>query len=131
MSTTSPDIILIVADDVNLNILRQSNCPYIKSMMGSGANFTKAFNYGGSGGAVCISSRQMMLFGQPWDSKNINRIHNLLMPQIDIYEPRTFNCRRCTALISAVASGSAAKTSISSFSPSISCELRASTTFVR
>ena len=67
-----PDIILIVADDINYNILRQSRCPNIKTMMGSGANFTKAYNYGGSGGAVCKSSRQMTFFGQPWDKLSGN-----------------------------------------------------------
>lgn len=63
-----PDIILIVADDVNYKILSQSQCPIIHSLMGSGTNFTEAYNYGGSGGAVCKSSRQMMLFGEAWDN---------------------------------------------------------------
>lgn len=69
---TSPDIILIVSDDVNYNLLKRSKCPYIKSMMSSGANFTKAYNYGGNTGAVCKSSRQMMFHGRSWDSASDN-----------------------------------------------------------
>ena len=64
---SSPDIILIVSDDVNYNLLRASRCPHIKSLMRGGTNFTKIFNYGGSSGAVCKSSRLMMLYGVPWD----------------------------------------------------------------
>ena len=67
LNPTPPDIILIVSDDVNYNLLTQSRCPNIKSIMNRGANFTKVFNYGGSSGAVCKSSRLMMLYGTPWD----------------------------------------------------------------
>ena len=65
--TTRPDIILIVADDINYSLLLKSNCPTLKGLMSSGLNFTNAYNYGGSSGAVCKSSRLMMLYGEPWN----------------------------------------------------------------
>ena len=69
MDQKTPDILLIVSDDVNFNLLTQAKSPNIDRLMTTGADFTKLFNYGGENGAVCKSSRKMMLYGVPWDHK--------------------------------------------------------------
>jgi arylsulfatase A-like enzyme len=63
----APDILLLVSDDVNVDIMNRSSCPHIQSLAAGGINFTQAYNYGGSSGAVCQSSRLQMLYGKPWD----------------------------------------------------------------
>ena len=73
MDPAKPDIILIVSDDININIMNQSSCPHIKGLMNQGLSFSQAYNYGGSTGAVCKSSRLQMLYGKPWDRMNTAR----------------------------------------------------------
>ena len=68
MVSRPPDIILLVSDDVNVHIMNKSSCPHIQSLASSGHSFSQAYNYGGSSGAVCQSSRLQMLYGKPWDS---------------------------------------------------------------
>lgn len=72
MENEKPDIILIIADDINYDILKKSNSPYLKSLMSSGLNFSNAYNYGANNGAVCKVSRNMMFFGKAWDNKSSN-----------------------------------------------------------
>ncbi len=66
-SSSRPDIVLLIADDLNLSVMEKSSCPHLRALAARGLSYRQAYNYGGETGAVCQSSRLQMLYGQPWD----------------------------------------------------------------
>ncbi len=64
-----PNIVILVADDLQPDGVaalgnRRLNTPHLDRLVGRGTAFTNCYNQGGWHGAICISSRAMMLTGR-------------------------------------------------------------------
>lgn len=96
MSTDRPNVLLVVADDLRFDVLRNDavHTPNFDRLIEEGMAFTHAYNMGSHSGAVCVPARAMIHSGRSLfhldGQHGITRAHPMLGEAFENADYRTF-----------------------------------------